>query len=74
MMGGTVVLSIVLAVAVFMMLPYYLSTLFQKVITSQWVIALLEGSDPSGDFHRICSTYLSDEGYPACLYVPWCRT
>ena len=43
MMGGTVVLSIVLAVAVFMMLPYYLSTLFQKVITSQWVIALLEG-------------------------------
>mgnify|MGYP002920874092 FL=1 len=42
MMGGTVVLSIVLAVAVFMMLPYYLSTLFQKVITSQWVIALLE--------------------------------
>ena len=39
MMGGTVVLSIVLAVAVFMMLPYYLSTLFQKVITSQWVIA-----------------------------------
>ncbi len=43
MMGGTVVLSIVLAVAVFMMLPYYISTLFQKVITSQWVIALLEG-------------------------------
>ena len=43
MMGGTVVLSIVLAVAVFMMLPYYLSTLFQKVIISQWVIALLEG-------------------------------
>ena len=43
MMGGTVVLSIVLAVAVFMMLPYYLSTLFQKVITSQWVIALSEG-------------------------------
>ena len=43
MMGGTVVLSIVLAVAVFMMLPYYLSTLFQKVITSQWLIALTEG-------------------------------
>ena len=43
MMGGTVVLSIVLVVAVFMMLPYYISTLFQKVITSQWVIALSEG-------------------------------
>lgn len=35
---------------------------------------IVRGSDPSGDFHRICSTYLSDEGYPACLYVPWCRT
>ena len=35
---------------------------------------IARGSDPSGDFHRICSTYLSDEGYPACLYVPWCRT
>ena len=43
MMGGTVLLSIVLAVAIFMLLPYFLSTLFQKVITSQWVIAFLEG-------------------------------
>ena len=43
MMGGTVVLSIVLAVAIFMMLPYFLSTLFRKVIESEWVIALLEG-------------------------------
>ena len=43
MMTGTLIFSIVIAVAVFMMLPYYLSTLFQKVITSQWVIALLEG-------------------------------
>ena len=43
MMGGTVLLSIVLAVGIFMLLPYFLSTLFQKVITSQWVIAFLEG-------------------------------
>ncbi len=43
MMGGTVLLSIVLAVVIFMLLPYFLSTLFQKVITSQWVIAFLEG-------------------------------
>ena len=43
MMVGTVVLSIVLAVAIFMMLPYFLSTLFRKVIESEWVIALLEG-------------------------------
>ena len=43
MMGGTVLLSIVLAVVIFMLLPYFLSTLFQKVITSRWVIAFLEG-------------------------------
>ena len=43
MMGGTVALSIVLAVAIFMMLPYFISTFFQKIISSQWVIALLEG-------------------------------
>ncbi len=73
MMGGTVVLSIVLAVAVFMMLPYYLSTLFQKVITSQWVIALLEGVIRLVIFIGYVAL-ISDEGYPACLYVPWCRT
>ena len=43
MMGGTVVLSVVLAVVIFMMLPYYISSFFQKIITSQWAVALLEG-------------------------------
>ena len=43
MMGGTVALSIVLAVAIFMLLPYYISTFFQKFISSRWLIALLEG-------------------------------
>ena len=43
MMGGTVVLSIILAVAIFMVLPYYISVFFQRFIGSQTVIALLEG-------------------------------
>lgn len=43
MMGGTVVLSVVLAVAIFMILPYYLSTLFHRFIASQMLITLLEG-------------------------------
>lgn len=43
MMGGTVALSVVLAVAIFMILPYYISVLFQRFIASQTVIALLEG-------------------------------
>lgn len=43
MMGGTVALSVVLAVAVFMILPYYISVFFQRFIASQTIIALLEG-------------------------------
>ena len=43
MMGGTVALSVVLAVAIFMILPYYISVFFQRFIASQTLIALLEG-------------------------------
>ena len=43
MMGGTVVLSVVLAVGIFMILPYFISLFFQRFITSQIAIALLEG-------------------------------
>ena len=42
-MGLTVAFSIVLAVGIFMILPYGISLLFQKVFASHWVIALLEG-------------------------------
>lgn len=42
-MGGTVALSVVLAVAIFMILPYYISIFFQRFIASQTLIALLEG-------------------------------
>lgn len=43
MMGGTVAFSIVLAVAIFMILPYYLSVFFQKFTDSYMLIAVLEG-------------------------------
>ncbi len=43
MMGGTVVLSIVLAVGIFMILPYFISLFFQRFVTSQIAIALIEG-------------------------------
>ena len=43
MMGGTVVVSIVVAIAIFMVLPYYLSQFFQKMITSDLLVALIEG-------------------------------
>lgn len=43
MLGGTVVLSIVIALALFFALPYFLSGLFKKVISSQLLIAFIEG-------------------------------
>lgn len=42
-MGFTVFLSVLLAVAIFMVAPYYLSLLFQQFISSQTVIIVLEG-------------------------------
>ena len=42
-MGLTVAFSVVLAVGIFMILPYGISLLFEKVFTSHWVIAVLEG-------------------------------
>ena len=43
LMGLTVAASIVLAIGIFMILPYGISLLFRKVISSRWLIALLEG-------------------------------
>ncbi len=44
LMGGIVVFSIVMAVAIFMILPYYLSQVFQRFVTdnANWV-AIFEG-------------------------------
>lgn len=42
-MGFTVVLSFVLAIGIFMLLPYYLSQIFQKHIASPTLLALVEG-------------------------------
>lgn len=42
-MGFTVFLSVVLAVVIFMMLPFYISLLFQKVTDSQTLVIVLEG-------------------------------
>ena len=43
MMGVTMTVSVVLALGIFMVLPYYLSLLFQRVIVNQTVVILLEG-------------------------------
>lgn len=43
MMGITVAFSIILAVAVFMLLPYYLSSFFEKYVRNTSLLALIEG-------------------------------
>lgn len=43
-MGATMAASVVLAVGIFMMLPFGISLLFGKVISSRRVLALLEGA------------------------------
>ena len=43
MMGGTVAVSVILAVAIFMVLPYYISLIFGRFTSSYLLIALLEG-------------------------------
>ncbi|MEE1009123.1 MAG: DUF1385 domain-containing protein [Agathobacter sp.] len=42
-MGATVALSVLMALAIFFVLPYGLSTLFSKVIDSDMLVALIEG-------------------------------
>lgn len=43
LMGGTVAFSVVLAVAIFMILPYYLSVLCARFIANDMVVAGIEG-------------------------------
>lgn len=42
-MGLTMFVSILLAIGIFMVIPYYLSLLFQKVVNRQTLVILLEG-------------------------------
>ncbi len=42
-MGVTICFSIVMAVAIFMVLPFYVSLLFQKFVVSETMIILIEG-------------------------------
>lgn len=43
MMTGVMIVAIIMAVAIFMILPYYLSAALQKVVDNQTVIAIFEG-------------------------------
>ena len=42
-MGCTVAFSVIMAVAIFMVLPYFISGLFRKFIVSNTLLAIVEG-------------------------------
>lgn len=42
-MGATVVFSIILAVAIFMIAPFFISEVFKKIVTDNTILALIEG-------------------------------
>lgn len=42
-MNLTVAVSVVLAIAIFMVLPYFLSNVLRNYITSRWIMTILEG-------------------------------
>lgn len=43
LMTGTVIVSIVMALAIFFVLPYYISVFLQRVVPNEWIIAAIEG-------------------------------
>lgn len=43
MMGITVAISILAAIVIFMLIPYFISGFFEKMISSRMILALLEG-------------------------------
>ena len=62
-MGITVVLSLVIAVALFMLLPYFLAGFLTKVVANETLLALFEGLIRLIIFLLYVSVDLSDEGY-----------
>ena len=49
-MGATVAFSVIMAVLIFMLLPYFLSGLFRKFIVSNTLLAIVEGCIRMGIF------------------------
>ena len=73
LMGITVAVSIVLAMGIFMVLPYFISGLFDKVISSRFIKSVIEGLIRIAIFYRLYLAHFSDEGYTEGFYVPRCR-
>ena len=72
LMTGTVIVSIVFAVAIFMVLPYLLSGLLKRWIPSYGVRTVIEGLVRIGIFILLYTADFPHGRYSAYFYVPWC--
>ena len=74
LMGGTVVFSFVLAIGIFMILPYFLSSLLKPLISSYNIRTIIEGFVRIGIFVIYGSSDFKDGGYSKDIYVSRGRT
>ena len=73
MMRGVMAFSIVLAVAIFMILPYFLSGLLKPLIPSYHIRTVIEGFVRIGIFSYIYYADFQNGRYTENVYVPWGR-
>ena len=59
------IVSVAMAVGIFIVLPYYLSGLLKGYIRNESLMR-----DTACNFYFVYSGYQSDEGYPQAVYVP----
>ena len=73
MMIGTVIVSLAIAIALFMLLPAFIAGLLEHVTKKQCIDSGSGRCASVGDLSCICSINIIDEGYQTCIYVSWCR-
>ncbi len=69
-MAVVMVFSVIMAVAIFMVLPLFLASIFHRFIASQTVMAVIEGNHQNRNFYRLYQDYFQYGGYTQDIYVP----
>ena len=69
-MAAVLVISFILAIGIFMLLPLGIANLFKGVITSDHLMAVLEGVIRIAIFIIYIKLVIPYGGYPPYLYVP----
>ena len=73
LMAFTVILSVFMAVGLFMLLPYFVSRLVKGYVASKTLLKLYRRTCKSCYIYIVSAYYISYERYKKNIYVPWCR-